>query len=171
LVFCGPARLVDRSYFDRGGFAGCEPWDFALRLPSLAQVLFSYYDRNGVKLSEATVFSTPGGKTVELMADQRAGAHLGLAFAGPFVGYFGVPGYDISATGADGLVLGRTTVAASTNGNKTAFLDDLLPSTAGKVAVVSIKATQNTFNLPVYVIGLRFTGASFTTVPPAIITP
>src|SRR5262249_3903057 len=46
-----------------------------------AQLLYSYYSSNGIKLSEATVFSSPPGSAAKILADQREGAQLGLAIA------------------------------------------------------------------------------------------
>src|SRR5215813_1140342 len=46
-----------------------------------AQLLYSYYAPNGVKLSEATVFSSERAPSMTLPADQREGAQLGLAIA------------------------------------------------------------------------------------------
>src|SRR5205814_6410882 len=41
--------------------------------PVDAQELYSYYAANGTKLSEATVFSSPAAKTVQVLADSREG--------------------------------------------------------------------------------------------------
>src|SRR5262245_33320963 len=46
-----------------------------------AQLLYSYYSATGVKISEATVFSSPSARTVRIIADEREGAQLGLAIA------------------------------------------------------------------------------------------
>jgi hypothetical protein len=47
--------------------------------PVAAHALYSLYDRNGNKVGEGTVFSALRGSTVQLLADQRRGARLGLA--------------------------------------------------------------------------------------------
>jgi len=140
--------------------------------PMVAQVLFSFYDRNDFKLSEATVFSAPAGKTVALIADQRNGVRLGIAMAGTFVGYFGVD-FELTATSVDGSVIGRATVSKPGTGNVARFLDDLIPATRNRMAVVSIKATGSSLAsyLPVYLIGLRYTGGVFTTIPAMIVVP
>src|SRR5207244_12663445 len=46
-----------------------------------AQLLYSFYAANGVKFSEATVFSSPAARTVQILSDSREGAQVGLALA------------------------------------------------------------------------------------------
>jgi len=49
--------------------------------PVDAQELYSYYAPNGTKLSEATVFSSPPARSVQILVDSREGARMGLAIA------------------------------------------------------------------------------------------
>jgi hypothetical protein len=131
--------------------------------PVTAQVLFSFFASNGVKLSEATVFSSPRGRTVKIIADQREGARLGLALTGES----GTITCEIAALNATGGNIGTVTVSVPSNGNVSRFLDELIPRTAGQIGTVTIRNVGS--SLPVYVIGLRFTGTAFTTIPVTVL--
>ena len=135
--------------------------------PVTAQVLFSFYDRTNVKLSEATVFSTPGGAAVGFIADQREGSRLALAIGNSFVGYVRPSEYTIRAFGTDGAVIGDKSIPAPDSANLTVFLDEILPATKGILTTLAITGDDQR----IYVIGLRFTGNAFTTMPPTIIVP
>ena len=127
--------------------------------PVTAQVLFSFFASNGVKLSEATVFSSPRARTIKIIADQREGARLGLALTGDV----GSITCEIAAFNSAGGSIGTVNVSVPSNGNLSRFLDELIPRTAGQVGTVTIRTVGT--SLPVYVIGLRFTGTTFTTIP------
>ena len=81
--------------------------------------------------------------------------------------------FELTATSVDGSVIGRATVSKPGTGNVARFLDDLIPATRNRMAVVSIKATGSSLAsyLPVYLIGLRYTGGVFTTIPAMIVVP
>jgi len=120
-----------------------------------------------VKLSEATVFSTPGGAGVGFIADQREGSRLALAIGNSFVGYVRPSAYTIRAFGTDGAVIGEKSIPAPDSANLTVFLDEILPATKGILTTLAITGDDQR----IYVIGLRFTGNAFTTMPPTIIVP
>ncbi len=135
--------------------------------PVTAQVLFSFYNRTDVKLSEATVFSTPGGARLGFIADQRGGSRLALAFANSFVGYVRPSSYTIGAFAPDGTEIGTKSIPAPDSANLTVFVDEIIPATKGILTTLAIYGDDQR----VYVIGLRFTGNAFTTMPPTIIVP
>jgi hypothetical protein len=118
-----------------------------------AQLLYSFYASNGVKLSEATVFSSPSASAVQVFADEREGAQLGLAIANDSdqtVTYMvAIPGASSSIT------LGPRSAIAR-------FLEQII---AGVPANFSGLVTVSSSNGSASVIGLRYTGAVFTTIP------
>ena len=128
-----------------------------------AQLIYSYHAANGRKLSEATVFSSPPSTASQLLADYRGGSRLGLAIANDS---------DVSATytinvsNVDGVSVGSTSVTIAARGNRAAFLEDLIQlplfsvGTSNPQFRVSISSSR-----PASVIGLRYTGNSFTTIP------
>lgn len=124
-----------------------------------ATLLYSLYISGGAKYSEATVFSSSESVKARLIADEREGARLGIAVANNtdspqsyIVTYTG-SGFNVSATLA---VPARRAVAK--------FLDEIMSAPAGSTGVVTITSpTLSNFS----VIGLRFTGGVFTTIPPS----
>ena len=131
----------------------------ACDVPVFALVLYSFYSPNGTKLSEATVFSSAPNSEFLLPLDHRENARLGIALTNNtdsphtyqlvFLPMGG--GTSISVTLTVGL---RSTMAK--------FADELmaLPPNARGILVVSSSDVSN-FST----IGLRFTGAAFTTIP------
>ena len=123
-----------------------------------AQLLYSYYSSAGVKISEATVFSSPPASIVKVLTDEREGAHLGLAIANDSDQ---TTTYTISVTGAPGA--GSVTLAPRSATAK--FINQLVsgipPSNVGQVVVSSSNGTAS-------IIGLRYSGGIFTTVPESI---
>jgi hypothetical protein len=129
--------------------------------PVDAQELYSYYAANGTKLSEATVFSSPAAKTVQVLADSREGAQVGLAIANDSDQ---ANSYTIVVTDTSGAELGR---AAQTLDPRTAvakFLTDFVALPANYVGRVTVSSDTGT----VSIIGLRYTGNVFTTIPEVI---
>ena len=132
-----------------------------LSSPVDAQELYSYYATNGAKLSEATVFSSPAANVVQILADSREGAQIGLAIANDSDQ---TNSYTIVVTDANGFVLGLTTQTLNPRSSVAKFLTDFMNLPAnyvGKVIVQSDTATSS-------IIGLRYTGTVFTTIPEVI---
>ena len=126
-----------------------------------SQILYSYYAANGVKLGEATVFSSPAASTVQVLADSREGAQLGLAIANDSDQ---ANTYTIAVYDAAGTLVGSTnrTIAARTS--IAAFVNELVPLPPNHYGPVIVSSTTGKAS----VIGLRFTGTTFTTIPEVI---
>lgn len=126
-----------------------------------AQVQYSYHNAAGTTLSEATVFSSPAATVAQLLADQRGGSQLGIAIVNngstskPFV---------IAAVDASDNLVGRTTVQIAAQSQTSRFLSELVSLPASFVGQVYIYSDTSSIR-DVYAIGLRYTGAAFTTVP------
>ncbi|HYR85607.1 MAG TPA: hypothetical protein VE422_16075 [Terriglobia bacterium] len=123
--------------------------------PVDAQELYSYYAANGTKLAEATVFSSPAARSVQILADSREGAQIGLAIANDSEQS---NTYNILAGNAGGTVtLGpRATIAK--------FLNEFVTLPANYVGPVIVSSDTGTASI----IGLRYTGTVFTTIPETI---
>ncbi len=124
-----------------------------------AQLLYSYYGSNGVKISEATVFSSPPSNALGLISDERDGARFAIAIANDSDRSITYSIF-VSTTGFSGNRQITLSARASTAG----FLGDLVSgipanSTAAVTVVSSLAADSGS------VIGLRFTGGVFTTMP------
>jgi hypothetical protein len=127
-----------------------------------AQAVYSYYGVNGIKLGEATVFSSTSAARVQILADSREGAQVGLAIANdsdqPDT-------YTITAYDSGGNVVGSSNRTVGARSAVAAFLNELglsLPANYYGPVIVS-SATGL-----VSIIGLRFTGPAFTTIPETI---
>jgi hypothetical protein len=120
-----------------------------------AQLLYSYYSAGGTKLGEATVFSSPPARSVQILADNRDGAQLGLAIANDSDQ---TNTYTIAAGNSSGSV----TLAPRSSTAK--FVNQFLtlpPNYMGPVIISSGTGTAS-------IIGLRYTGTVFTTIPETI---
>jgi hypothetical protein len=134
----------------QAGYAGMQ-----CSSPVDAQALYSYYGTNGTKLSEATVFSSPSARSVQILADTREGAQVGLAIANDSDQS---ATYTIVAGNASGTVtLGARTAIAK-------FLNQFLTVPANYVGPVIVSSSSGTASI----IGLRYTGSVFTTIPETI---
>lgn len=120
---------------------------------TFAQVLYSFYAANGGKLGEATVFSTQETYSQRLVVDYRDGARLGIAIAN-----------NTDLTRNYKLTLGtRTaTVQVPARTTRARFLDELLTVAANEVGLVKIEYVEFS---QFAAVGLRFTGAVFSTIP------
>jgi hypothetical protein len=121
--------------------------------PVFAQVLYSFYAANGVKLSEATVFSSPGSFIFRMIFDKREGARLGLAIA--------------NNTDARHLYLlnidERTEkMIIEAHSSSAEFIDSFLAGATNSTAILTIWSDDLT---DFSVIGLKYTGQAFTTIP------
>jgi hypothetical protein len=123
-----------------------------------AHVTFAYYTSDG-KMGEATVYAVPPTNRFRLVADQSEGARLGLAIANDTDADMS---FDTTLRRADGSTYARGTIIVGARQRLSRFLDEILPSTAGKIVEVDMHATDFS-NFAV--IGLRFTGGVFNTIP------
>jgi hypothetical protein len=125
-----------------------------------AQAVYSLYLPNGVKASEATVFSSPSVTRSQILADNREGARVGMAIANDSDQ---VNTYTITAYDANGAVVGSASKTLQARASIADFVDNWITGIPanyyGQVLVES--TTGGTAS----VIGLRFTGAAFTTIP------
>jgi len=123
-----------------------------------AELLVTFYAANGSKISEATVFSTEFESFLyKMIIDHRDGARLGLAIANNTDSDHT---YDLRIVGNNGTRNASVTVPARRN--RPVFADELTTIPVGTVGILTIQSRDlSDFS----VIGLRFTGAAFTTVP------
>jgi hypothetical protein len=123
-----------------------------------AELLITFYAANGSKISEATVFSTEFESFLyKLIIDHRDGARLGLAIAN---NTDVDRTYDFRVVGNNGIRSGSITVPARRN--KAVFADELTTIPIGTIGILTIQSRDSS---DFSVIGLRFTGGAFTTVP------
>jgi hypothetical protein len=124
--------------------------------------MLSYVDPNGVKLSEATVFSSPSAERVQILADTRGGSRVGLAISNDSDQ---ANTYVINFYDASGNVIATSNQALDARTSIARFIDELASLPAdyfGRVVVSSPTGAT------VSVIGLRFTGNVFTTIPATV---
>src|SRR5262249_37920343 len=133
--------------------------------PVTAQILYSWFAGNGTKLSEATVFSSPAGRIVQLIADHREGGKLGVALANDTDR---TATYVIAAGDVNGTVVGTGSVVVGARSGVARFIDEIIsgirPDYRGQVIITTVDGSN------VYAIGLRFTGVAFTTIPVTVRT-
>jgi hypothetical protein len=126
--------------------------------PVTAHLVYSQRFEDGTT-SEATVSAAPPGRMVQLLADQRRGARLGLAIANPFSVR---TTYRISAVDINGRVIDVSFATVNTGAAFTRFIDEFatLPRDyRGPILIESMTGTD------VYASGLRFSGDTFTAIP------
>lgn len=129
--------------------------------PADAMMLFTFYSGEGVKLSEATVFSAPRATDgVFILVDQRQGERLGIAVANTenVARNYRLVVRDIRDT-----VAGERTISLAPRSSIAQFLDELVTLPAGFIGRAMLVPTESP--QPVHAVGLRFTGAEFTTLP------
>ncbi len=125
-------------------------------MPVEAQLLYSFYSASGAKISEATVFSSPSAESVLVLADNREGSRLAIAVANDSDQS---RTYVIAAYNNLGNLMGSSTRTLAARSNLAVFVDDLItlpPNYYGPVLVFGGSSS---------VIGLRFSGSLFTTIP------
>jgi len=127
-----------------------------------AQLLYSAYSATGVKLSEATVLSSPPASSVEILADTRENAAIGLAIANDSDQdtIYSLNVY----SGSSSLPIASTSLTLAARTNRTAFLDQLIDVPSGIYGPVTITSTEGTAS----VVGLRYTGNIFTAIPAVV---
>jgi hypothetical protein len=126
-----------------------------------AQALYSYYGANGVKLAEATVFSSPSASIVQILADSREGARVAMAIANDSDQ---ATTYTITVADATGKVVGTTTQTIPARTAVAKFVAEMVTLPMNHVGQVIVSSTTGTASI----IGLRFSGNAFTTIPATI---
>ena len=126
-----------------------------------AQLLYSFYSQTGTKISEATVFSSPPAALVQILADTREGARVGLAITNDSDQSVN---YTVGAYDVNGNQVGTTSLTLSARSSRTAFLDQLVSIPSDHYGQVLVSSSNGTASI----IGLRFTGGVFTTIPETI---
>lgn len=129
--------------------------------PVDAQLLFSLYGPGGVKLSEAAIFSAVESNTVEMIADQREGASLGIAIANDTLT---ASTYTVSSYSLVGNLIEQKQVTVPALTSSARFIHDILTG-AGTDFLGKIQISNSSASGIVDVIGLRFTGAVFVSIP------
>ena len=122
-----------------------------------SQLLYSYYDASGAKLSEATVFSSPPATRVQVLGDNRGGAQIAIAIANDS-DQSGI--YTIAAYDSDGNLVGSVNKTFAARSSYAAFVNDLVSLPTGYYGQILVFG-----NNPNSLIGLRYTGNVFTTIP------
>ena len=127
-----------------------------------AQAIYSYYAADGLKAGEATVFSSPSSARVQILADSREGAQVGLAIANDSDqnGAYTIAVYD-----ASGSLVGSAVRTINARSSIAAFVNELVPAVpANHYGPVIVSSSTGMASI----IGLRFTGSAFTTIPETI---
>ena len=128
--------------------------------PINASLVYSFYSAQGVKLGEATVFSSIPGRRTQILADQTEGATLGLAIVND-------NSVDVVASITVGDISGQIAASRTHNirakTNIAGFLSELT-GFQGSQGQVLIDCGDS----PCASIGLRYTGAVFTTIPSTV---
>ena len=129
-----------------------------------ANTLFSL-EFGGSLFAEAVVNSAEeivsGESVVQFLADHRDGARFGLALANPSNQPIEV---SVLVSDVNGQLIGNTTVNLLANDSQADFVDELVTIPTGHTGQVVMEATGS-----LYVIGLRFTGQVFTTIPATVV--
>src|SRR2546427_4302923 len=128
-----------------------------------AQLLYSYYSSNGTKLAEAAVFSSPSAGKVQILADTREGAQIGLAIANDSDA---ANNYNIVVDDGSGGVAAQVPLTLGPRTSIAKYLSELValpPNYVGRVTVSSTTTTGTSS-----IIGLRYTGNLFATIPETI---
>ena len=136
-----------------------------LQCPSVveAQLLYSYYSSNGTKLAEAAVFSSPPARKVQILADTREGAQIGLAIANDSDAE---NTYTIAVDDGNGTVAGTVTRTVPPRTSLARYLSELVTLPLNYVGRVTVSPTTATGTSSI--IGLRYTGTVFATIPQTI---
>jgi hypothetical protein len=134
-----------------------------------AQLLYAYYNGAGVKVSEATVFSSPSATSLRIFADERGGSQLALAFANDSNQ---TANYTINVYDSNGNLIGSPSLTVNAGQNDPVYLDQLLIAAGitvprNYVGTVDIIANSGTAS----VIGVSYTGDYLFTTIPAVILP
>ena len=130
--------------------------------PVTAQILYTFYSAAGQVLSEATVFSSPAATIGQLLVDQTNGSQLGLAIANHSSA---MKTYLIFARTMGGTVTGETAIQIPAKSQVAKFLNELIPTIQTNfTGAVFVFSDSEEFE-DVFMIGLRYTGSAFSTIP------
>jgi len=128
-----------------------------------AQLLYSYYSSNGTKLAEAAVFSSPPSTKVQILADTREGAQIGIGIANDS----DVQNtYIISVDDGSGTVAGTVKGTLGPRTSIARYLSELMTLPPNYVGRVTVSPTTGTGTSSI--IGLRYSGTVFATIPETI---
>ena len=128
-----------------------------------AQLLYSYYSPNGTKLAEAAVFSSPPSSKVQILADTREGAQIGIGIANDSDAQ---NTYSISVDDGSGTVAGTVTRTLGPRTSIARYLSELMTLPPNYVGRVTVSPTTGTGTSSI--IGLRYSGTVFATIPETI---
>ena len=123
-----------------------------------ANVIYSFYGADDSKLGEATVFSSPEAAFSRMAFDIRGGVRQAFAIANN-------TDFNRSYTVSlgSGGVTRSTRILVPARRNLSRFVDELLPVVPESIGVLTVQSDDfSSFS----VIGFRFTGGVFTTIPP-----
>ena len=104
-----------------------------------------------------------GGAEAHFLADHRDGARFGVAVKN---GTFHSIDVSVRLADSEGKRIASTMVTIDTFGHQAFMLDELLTVPAGHIGQVQIGTEPGA---TIYVMGLRFTGQAFTTIPAALL--
>jgi hypothetical protein len=137
--------------------------------------VFTAYTAAGVKVGEATVFGAPDEFGVNataktLVVDLRGGAQVGVALANNETTGSRSGQYRITVRDLAGLFVGQAVITLPPRTHQAAFLSELPGITlpANFVGTATIVPTAGYAGPTPYALGLRYTGALFTTLPVGI---
>jgi hypothetical protein len=123
-----------------------------------SRVTFAYYTP-ARKMGEATVYAVVPKDSFRLIGDQMDGSKLGVAIANDTDAE---KSFELTLRRTDGSTYDTVTIVVGARSRLARFVDEILPSTAGKALEVDIHAADSS-NFAV--IGLRYTGGVFNTIP------
>ena len=126
--------------------------------PVTAHLIYSVRS-DGVTESESTVSAAPTGTVVQIVADQRREARLGLSIANP---YWQAAVYRISIVDMNARVLYANFIRVEGGGTFSRFIDEIATLPSDFRGVVLLESYSG---IEVYASALRFTGVSFTAIP------
>jgi hypothetical protein len=127
-----------------------------------AQLLYAFYGADGTPLSQATVFSSPPATSSRLAADYRSGTRLALAIANDSNQS---SSYTIIVQDSNATILSASSLTLAAGQTRAAFVDELTTIPQNFFGYVDVIGNNGSAS----VIGLRFTGNVFTTIPAATI--
>jgi len=162
LAFSLPAggwdiRKTTAAQAFKGGYA-----TLTCSSPVTAQILYTYYSSSGQVLSEATVFSSPAATIGQLLADQTNGSQLGIAIANHSGA---MKTYIVFAETISGELAGKTTIQIPARSQVAKFLNELIPTIPTNfTGAVFVFSDSEEFE-DIFMIGLRYTGSAFSTIP------
>ena len=125
-----------------------------------AEVTYSFYSVSSVKVAEATVFSSSPSFRRKIAVDLRDGARVAVAIANDTDLQ---RTYDLTLRDAAGDTVSTGSVVVPARSNLARFIDEMMTLRLGQ-GVYRLEVRSADFS-DLSAIGLRFTGAVFTTVP------